>query len=162
MHCRSRMLSSSIRDQGIHSVLQSLSNYTSSQVQFTHFFSVLSQWKSVWVKCLKCKWSCLWFCCVSALPIACSSDRNNPHRTKATGRRGGGVLICPVLPWTTYVSNGIADVLRIMMMTTEIGKGRGGLFSFSDVKWWMRVSWHSARRVQFSNSHVLHVVDTLI
>lgn len=35
------------------------------------------------------------------------------------------------------------------------GEGSGGLFSFPDVKWWMRVGAHSARRVQICTSQFL-------
>lgn len=58
-----------------------------SQVQFIKFSKLLRQWKSLWIRafsnCLKCKWSCLRFCCVSALPAAYSADRSTSQRTQS-------------------------------------------------------------------------------
>lgn len=75
-----------------------------SQVQFTNFSKLLSQGKSLWIRALakrlKCKWSCFWFCCVSALPGAHGADRSIPQRAKTTGLEGA--LAFPALLHATY------------------------------------------------------------
>lgn len=129
VQCRSRVLSSSIRDQGIRRVLQSLSNFTTITGTIYMFLQTaqsvdVTLGKSFCLNALNVNEVVEDSAVSVVLPLTYSDDRNSPRGTKATGQ-SGGVLVCLVLLWTTYVSNGIAGVFWIMMMTREMRWGQG-------------------------------------